>query len=179
MVEPGKRGRAAWHTNEVETASGAVESRQWIELPEVVVAAGEDGARELGDRYLDEIGSVTHGLVRSKSTAGGGVTLVLVGAVPLLHFGVSETAVENDRIECRFRIDGGLLAARAGGSLVIAQSTSPAPVLELAVAGYFPRLRGRPRRWSLRRTLYSVIQARAHRVISRRFLERAVEEAGS
>ena len=45
--------------------------------------------------------------------------------------------------------------------------------LELVVAGYFPRLGGSLRRRSLRRGLYALLQARAHRAISRRFLERA------
>jgi hypothetical protein len=176
MVEPRTSRRPAWHTSEVETATGAVESRQWIELAGALVAQDEQGAHELGRRYLDEIGSFTHGLVRSRRTAGG-VVLVLAGAAPLLRFAASEAAVEGDRVECRFPIRGGLLAAQAGGSLVIAQSFSSAHVLELAVVGYFPRLGSRRRR-SLRRALYSTIQARAHRAISRRFLERAAEGAG-
>jgi hypothetical protein len=50
------------------------------------------------------------------------------------------------------------------------------PELELAVAGYFPRLGGSSRQRSLRRALYSALQERAHRAISRRFLERAAGE---
>ena len=58
-------------------------------------------------------------------------------------------------------------------ALVIAQRAAELHELELVVAGYFPRLGGSPRRRSLRRGLYALLQARAHRAISRRFLERA------
>lgn len=178
MPEP-RTGRArAWWTSDVETASGAVESRQWIGLGGMAVTPDEDGARELGRRYLAEISSTTHGLVRSRRTAGG-VVLVLAGAVPLLRFGPPELRVASDRVECRFRIEGGLLTARAGGALVIAQSSSASPELELAVAGYFPRLGGTRRGRALRRAVYSRVQARAHRAISRRFLERAALECRS
>jgi hypothetical protein len=161
-----------WRTEETTTASGAVESRQWIELPHAVVTADEAGARDLGRRYLDDIERVTRGVVRPRRTAHG-TSLVLAGALPLLCFAPAEIEVTDDRVECRYPIVGGLLAARAGGTLAVGQRCSSPPELELAVAGYFPRLRSSRRRRSLRRAIYGSVQARAHRAISRSFLERA------
>jgi hypothetical protein len=160
-----------WSTSERETASGAIESRQWIGIAHEVVTDDEAGARELGRRYLGEVGRFTHGLVRPR-WAPSGVVLVLAGHVPLLRFGPPEVAAGAERVECRFPIRGGLLAARPGGSLVIAQRAADRRELELLVAGYFPRLGGSTRRRSLRRALYGGVQARAHRAISKRFLER-------
>ena len=164
-----------WSTSERVTASGAVESRQWIGLTRSVVTADENGASELGRGYLDEVRRCTHGLVRPKTRATE-IALVLAG-VPLLRFDSPEVGVWPGRVECRFAIRGGLLAARPGGSLVIAQRSGVEHELELAVAGYFPRLGGM-RKWSLRRALYAALQARAHRAISRRFLERVADGTG-
>lgn len=161
-----------WQTSERETADGTVESRQWIALPRPVVAADDTGAHELGRRYLAEIAEVTHGLVRARVQPGG-VTLVLAGLVTLLRFGPPEVDSEPTRVACRFPILGGLLAARPGGSLLVAQRSGGDPALELAVSGYFPRLVSLRRR-SLRRLVYAAVQAPAHRAISRRFLERCV-----
>jgi hypothetical protein len=160
-----------WETSEREEA-GAVESRQRIRLTRPIVEPDEAGARELGRRYLEEVGRVTHGLVRPRREPRG-VALVLAGAVPLLRFGPPELGTGGSSVECTFPIRGGLLAARPGGSLVVAQRFAGDPALELAVAGYFPRLGGSSRRRSLRRLLYSAVQARIHRAVSRRFLERA------
>jgi hypothetical protein len=158
-------------------ASGAVESRQWIALERSLVPPDAAGAKELGRRYLAEIGPFTHGLVTTRRSASG-TALVLAGAVPLLRFGAATTDVEDGKVACHFHITGGLLAARAGGFLRIAQRSAP-PQLELAVVGYLPRLGTTRRRRSLRRLLYTSVQARAHRAISRRFLEGAAEEARS
>lgn len=158
-------------------ASGAVESRQWIALERSLVSADAAGAEELGRRYLAEIGPFTHGLVTARRAAAR-TALVLARAVPLLRFGAATTEVEEGAVACRFHITGGFLAARAGGSLRIAQRTAP-PQLELAVVGYLPQLGTSRRSRSLRRWLYKSLQARAHRAISRRFLEGAAEEARS
>jgi hypothetical protein len=164
-----------WATSGREAASEAVESREWIGLAHGVVTPDEDGARELGWRYLDEIRRSTRGLVRATSGARG-VSLDAARIVPLFRFGPPELAADADRVECRFPIRGGLLAARPGGALVVAQRAAELHELELVVAGYFPRLGGSPRRRSLRRGLYALLQARAHGAISRRFLERAAGE---
>ena len=164
-----------WSTSERETASGAVESRQRIGLPSGVVGLDEEGARRLGLLYLDEVRHATRGLVRARSRDGE-TALVIGRVVPVLRFGPAQVSVGPDRVECRYPIRGGLLVARPGGSLVVAQRVVDSPELELAVAGYFPRLGGSRRRRSLRRALYATVQARAHRAISRRFLERAARD---
>ena len=144
---------------------------------ERLVAADDDGARELGRRYLAEVARFSHGLVRPRRQADG-VALVLAGIVPLLRF--DPPAVRRRGRPGRVpvsRFAEELLVARPGGSLVVAQR--PGVELELVVAGYFPRLGGSMRRRSLRRALYTAIQARAHRAVGRRFLERAAGEAPS
>lgn len=171
-----ERAARSWSTSEHETDAGAVESRQWITLPRQLVPADDAGARELGRRYLGEVARFSHGLVRPRPEAGG-VALVLAGIIPLLRFDSPRVDIEDGRVECRYAIRGGALVARPGGSLVISQR--PGVELELVVAGYFPRLGGSMRRRSLRRALYTAIQARAHRAVGRRFFERAVEEAAS
>lgn len=163
-----------WSTSERETASGAVESRQWIALPRELVAADRSGARELGRRYFAEVARFSRGLVRPRRR-GDGVALVLGGVVTLLGFDAPELGDRDGTVECRYRIRGGLLVARPGGSLLVAQH--PGAELELVVSGYFPRLGGSMRRHSLRRALYTALQARAHRAVGRRFLERALAEA--
>jgi hypothetical protein len=174
VAEPGASARGGWLTTEA-LAAGAVESRQWIALERLLVSSDAAGAVELGRRYLAEIGPFTHGLVTARP-ASGETALVLGGAVPLLRFGPATPDVRESTVACRFRITGGLLAARAGGSLTIEQRSAPRQ-LELAVVGYVPRLGTSRRRRSLRRLLYTSVQARAHRAISRRFLERAADEA--
>ena len=167
------RERPRWSTRENETDAGAVESRQWIELPRGLVAQDELGARELGRRYLAEVAGFSRGLVRARGRADG-VELVLAGIVPLLRFGSPEVGHENEAVVCGYPIRGGLLVARPGGSLVVGQRAGGA--LELVVAGYYPRLGGSMRRRSLRRALYTALQVRAHRAVGRRFLERAADE---
>jgi hypothetical protein len=167
---------ARWSTLERETEAGAVESRQWITLPRELVAADERGARELGRRYLAEVARFSHGLVRPRLRRDG-VALVLVGVVPLLRFGPPELGHNGGSVECRYPIRGGLLVARRGGSLLVAQH--PGVELELFVAGYFPRLGGTASRRSLRRGLYTALQARAHRSVGRRFFEAALREVGA
>jgi hypothetical protein len=164
---------ARWSTLERETEAGAVESRQWITLPRELVAPDEGGARELGRQYLAEVARFSRGLVRPRRRADG-VALVLLGLVPLLRFDPPEVGHENGTVECRYPIRGGLLVARPGGSLVVAQR--PGVELDLLVAGYFPRLGGSTRRRSLRRAVYAALQSRAHRAVGRRFLERAAGE---
>ena len=110
MAEPSPHTASTWRTSETVTSSGAVESRQWIELRKVLVQPDEAGARELGRRYLDEIGDFTHGLVRTRR-GHGRTSLVLAGGPTLLRFGAAEVEVRGDRVECRYPIVGGLLAA--------------------------------------------------------------------
>jgi hypothetical protein len=168
-----ERAVPRWSTVERETEAGAVESRQWITLPRDLVPPDDRGARELGRRYLAVVAAFSFGLVRPRRRKDG-VALVLARVVPLLRFGPPTLGHENGSVTCRYPIRGGLLVARPGGSLVVAQH--PGVELELVVAGYYPRLGGGARRRSLRRAVYSAVQARAHRAVGRRFLEGAAGE---
>ena len=171
-----ERIEARWSTLERETDEGAVESRQWITVSRELVATDEDGARELGRRYLAEVARFSHGLVRPRPRRDG-TSLVLAGIVTLLRFGRPQLGHHDGSVECRYPIRGGLLVARPGGSLLLAQR--PGVELELFVSGYFPRLGGTASRRSLRRGLYTAVQARAHRAVGRRFFEAAVREVGA
>ena len=171
-----ERIETRWSTLERETDAGAVESRQWIRVPCELVANDERGAHELVRRYLAEVARFSHGLVRPRLRRDG-VELVLAGAVTLLRFGPPRLGHDDGGVECRYPIRGGLLVARPGGSLLVAQR--PGVELELVVAGYFPRLGGTTSRRSLRRGLYTALQARAHRAVGRRFFEAAVREVGA
>ncbi len=115
-----ERDAPRWSTREHETDAGAVESRQWIRLPRALVAPDAAGAQELGRRYLDEVAGFSHGLVRPRRT-GDGVALVLAGIVPLLRFAPPRIGHEDGAVTCEYPIDGGLLVARPGGSLLVAQ----------------------------------------------------------
>jgi hypothetical protein len=168
-----EREAPRWSTRERETDAGAVESRQWITLPRALVPPDEGGARELGRRYLGEVTRFSRGLVRTRTT-GEGVALVLVGLVPLLRFAPPRTAHDGGAVSCEYQIEGGLLVARPGGSLRVAQRGGFE--LELLVEGYFPRLGASTGRRSFRRALYTAVQARAHRAVGRLFLERAAAE---
>jgi len=170
-----ERIQARWSTLERDTEEGAVESRQWITVPGELVPNDEDGARELGRRYLAEVARFSHGFVRPRPRRDG-ISLVLAGAVTLLRFGPPQLGHDEGSVECRYPIRGGLLVARPGGSLLLAQRRGVE--LELFVSGYFPRLGGTASRRSLRRGLYTAIQARAHRAVGRRFFEAAVREVG-
>lgn len=169
------RMEVRWSTLERETDEGAVESRQWITVPRELVANDENGARELGRRYLAEVARFSRGLVRPRLRRDG-TSLVLAGAVTLLRFGPPQLGHDDGSVECRYPIRGGLLVARPGGSLLLAQRRGVE--LELFVSGYFPRL-GTASRRSLRRGLYTGFQARAHRAVGRRFFEAAVREVGA
>ena len=137
-----EQAAARWSRLERETDAGAVESRQWLTLPHELVASDANGARELGRRYLAEVGRFSRGLVRPRPRRDG-VALVLLGVVTLLRFGPPEDGDDGGSVVCTYPIRGGLLVARPGGSLVVAQR--PGVELELFVSGYFPRSAALPR----------------------------------
>ena len=91
---------------------------QRVELSSPVVESSELGARALAQAYWEEIARLTLGLVRARSV-GGGVVIALGTRIPLLRFGPPETTASESIVECRFPIEGGLLAKRSGGSLTL------------------------------------------------------------
>ena len=109
-----------WETSERVLESGGFESRQRVLVVEPVVEASEAGARTLGVTYWQAVDRFTRGVVRA-SWRGGGGKLKLLGGATLLTFGSPELSFEGGLVSCRYAIEGGLLALRAGGSVTLAQ----------------------------------------------------------
>ena len=162
---------ARWSALERCSPKGGVDSVQRIALGHAVVPATAAGARELGVRYWAELERCSRGLVHVRDRAGE-ITLVLAGVLTLFRFGSGQVRVDDAAVECRFPILGGVLVARAGGSLAVAQRVGRAHELDVSVTGYFPRLAtGSLRR--VRRLVYATVQRPLHLAVSRRFLLRA------
>ncbi|MFL5946800.1 MAG: hypothetical protein ACJ74D_05205 [Gaiellaceae bacterium] len=156
-----------WDSVYTRGPDGVIESDERITLTRPVVAWTSAGARELGERYWNEVGRATLGLVRMlELREGSELRLRLVGA-SLLRFGRAELAAGEDSVTCRFPIRGGVLAKERAGALVLSQSGDETPQLRAALTGFVPRLGSRP---------YDQIQRRVHVAISRRFFRRLLEE---
>lgn len=159
-----------WSVLERRSPEGGIDSVQRIALGHGIVPTTAAGAHELGVRYWAELERCSRGLVRTRDRAGE-IALVLAGTVTLFRFGTGQVQVDGAAVECRFRILGGLLVARAGGFLTIVQRSTSAPELDVSVTGYHPRLAtGRP--ILVCRLVYSM-QRRLHLAVSRRFLTNA------
>lgn len=155
---------------ERRSPEGGVDSVQRIALGHEVVPATDAGARELGVRYWAELERCSRGLVRAHDRAGE-ITLVFAGVVTLFRFGAGQVRVDDTVVECRFPILGGVLVARAEGSIAVAQRSGTAHALDVSVTGYHPRLAtGSPR--LARSFVYSTVQRPLHLAVSRRFLDR-------
>ena len=121
----------SWNTSERMLASGGFESTQRVRASEPVVESSESGARWLGIAYWQAVNRVTRGVVRARWTNDGG-RLTLLGGASLLSFGTPELAFSGGVVSCRYAIQGGLLALRAGGSVTLAQRRADEEV-ELSV----------------------------------------------
>jgi len=100
--------------------SGGFESRQRVLLSEPAVEPSGIGARRLGATYWQAVAAVTRGGVRAAWGDRGG-RLRFLGGVTLLRFGPPELRHTGGVVSCRYSIEGGLLALRAGGSVTLAQ----------------------------------------------------------
>jgi hypothetical protein len=152
-----------WRSVQRRGEDGEIESDERVTVSRAVVPATEAGARYLGDRYWRTVRRASFGLVRLRATRDGSI-LGLAGA-PLLRFAPAEVAVGPEGVRCGFPIRGGLLARRAGGSLVLSQSSDGE--LRAALTGFRPRLGKRP---------YDRLERRAHVAISRRYFRGLVRE---
>lgn len=171
MKPAAARASAEWDPVERYTRARGLESVQRVELERPLVPPTQEGGRELGGRYWRELERVTGRLVRVRARRGE-IRVVLAGVLTLFRFGEPAIGIDAHGVECRYPIRGGLLAARAGGSLAIAQRSGRVLALEVTVRGYHPRLAFG--RWSrLRRLLYARVQAPLHLAVGRRFLARA------
>jgi hypothetical protein len=160
-------------------ASGGFESTQRVIVSGPVVESSESGARWLGIAYWHAVSRVTRGGVRARWTDGGG-RLTLLGGANLLSFGIPELVFSREVVSCRYAIQGGLLALRAGGSVTLAQRRADEEVeLSVIVEEYLPRLAARlgAPRWT--GTLYAKGQSPLHAAVSRRYFELLASRAST
>jgi hypothetical protein len=160
-----------WETSERVLESGGLESRQRILVAEPVVEASEAGARTLGINYWRAVDRVTRGGVRASWTGDGG-KLKLLGGATLLSFGPAELSFDSGLVSCRYTIEGGLLALRAGGSVTLAQRPGgDEQELSVTVEGYLPRLAARAGAPAWTGILYAKAQSPFHAAVSRRYFD--------
>jgi hypothetical protein len=155
------RALDGWSTRDRRGDAGVVESVQRVRTPGQLVEQTGEGALRLGDAYLR---AVAWGPVRVRPSEGR-FELRLLGLPPaLLAFDGPELAADADRVTCTYRIRGGLLARKAGGTLALAQIGRE---LTVAVDGFFPRLA----------VLHHAVQSHIHAAVSRRYFRALLAEA--
>ena len=160
---------ADWETTERVLESGAFESKQRTLVSDAVVECSESGARWLGVTYWQAVGEFSRGSVRARWTEAGG-RLTLLGGLDLLRFGLPELWFSDDLVSCRFAIQGGVLAVRAGGSVTLTQRGCDDGVeLAVSVEEYLPRLAARAGAPWWTGVLYAKGQSPFHAGVSRRY----------
>ena len=160
-----------WETSERVLESGAFDSRQRVLAAETAVEASEAGARTLGITYWQAVDRLTRGGIRASWTGDGG-KLKLLGGATLLTFGPPQLSFDGGLVSCRYSIQGGLLALRAGGSVTLAQRPEgDRQELSVTVEGYLPRLAARVGAPAWTGMLYAKGQTPFHAAVSRRYFE--------
>jgi hypothetical protein len=138
---------------------------------EARVETSKAGARWLGVTYWRAVENVTRGGVRASWTGEGGL-LRLFGGATLLRFGTPELDSGDGLASCRYAIEGGLLALRAGGWVTLQQrSTGDEHEVSVNVRGYLPRLAPRAGSPPWAGILYAKGQKPFHAAVSRRYFE--------
>ena len=133
--------------------------------------SSEAGARTLGITYWQALDHFTRGGVRAEWTGNGG-RLKLLGGATLLTFGPAKLSFDGTLVSCRYAIEGGLLALRAGGSVTLAQRPEgDQQELSVTVEGYLPRLAARTGAPAWTGILYVKGQSPFHAAVSRRYFE--------
>lgn len=160
-----------WESAERVLESGDFESRQRVLVAEPAVEVSEAGARMLGITYWQAVDRFTRGGVRASWTGDGG-ELRLLGGATLLIFAPAELTFDGELVACRYAIEGGLLALRAGGSVTLAQRPEGNQhELSVTVEGYLPRLAARAGAPAWTGILYAKGQSPFHAAVSRRYFE--------
>jgi hypothetical protein len=168
-----------WEATERVVASGGLESRQRVLVPEPAVEVSESGARVLGVTYWQAVNRFTRGGVRARWSEGGG-TLRLLGCATLLSFGPPELRFDTGVVSCRHGIRGGVLALRAGGSVTLAQRQEGEQYeLSVTVEEYLPRLAARAGAPWWTGALYIKGQSPFHVGVSRRYFDLLVRYQAS
>jgi hypothetical protein len=172
--------RRADDTTSIEPRTGAVRSVQSAEvvLPEHKIDSlwSPRYLERLARTYWRFLTRATFGLVRVHYTDQDRVVCFLLPAFKLLTFGAPEYAMDHSRGVVRWRIERGLLVARAGhggdGYLEIDVRREPAARpgsvnvhVEVEVANFYPAIASRLSRW-----VYVNTQSRIHVLITHGFL---------
>ena len=166
-----------WETWQRQTDDGAVESEQRVALRAPVVEFSAAGAEHLGRAYWREVERFTRRVVRARERMGS-LELRLFGNGPtLLRFGRPEGEATDGLASCRYPIEGGFLARRPVGEIVLAQVGGSAPAVSSTIRGFFPSLAARQRKPDWTGALYNQVQSRIHVAISRRYFARLIAEA--
>jgi hypothetical protein len=170
---------SGWETSERVLESGGFDSRQRVLVAEPAVEVSEAGARTLGITYWRAIDRFTRGVVRA-SWRGDGGKLRLLGGATLLTFGPPQLSFDGRLVSCRYAIQGGLLALRAGGSVTLAQRREgDHQELSVTVEEYLPRLAARAGAPAWTGMLYAKGQTPFHAAVSRRYFELLLRSRGS
>ncbi len=177
------RGRRAsaveldgWESWQDQRDDGAVESEQRAVVRAPVVDFSESGGEHLGRVYWSEVERVTGRFVQARDRQGS-IELRLLGRGPsLLRFGVPKIEATATLVCCSYPIEGGLLAQRAGGEIVFAQTGDGPAVVRSAIRGFFPSLASRTGSPDWTGALYNRVQSRIHVVVSRRYFARLIQE---
>jgi hypothetical protein len=151
--------------------SGAFESVQRAIVSGPAVEESETGARWLGVAYWRAVSDLTRGAVRATWSGEGG-RLRLLGGPALLRFGLPELEHADGQVSCRYAIEGGLLALRAGGTVTLEQRRrGDEHELSVGVEGYMPRF-APPAGWpSWAGVLYARGQQPFHSAVSRHYFD--------
>ncbi len=166
-----------WSTSERALDSGGFESRQRAFVADGVVESSHSGARWLGIAYWQTVGHVSRGGVRAR-WRGERTRLTLLGGMTLLSFGLPELVASDDLVSCRYAIEDGLLASRAGGSVTLGQRRLEDEFeLSVVVEEYLPRLAARAGAPGWTGTLYAKGQSPFHAAVSRRYFDLLVSRA--
>lgn len=164
-------GYHGWEAIERVLESGGFESRQRVLVPEPAVERSQAGARWLGVTYWQAVDGLTRGGVRATWADEGG-RLRLLGGATLLRFGPPGLQCTDGIVSCRYAIEGGVLALRAGGSVTLAQCPDGAEhELSVTVEEYLPRLAARAGAPWWTGALYAKGQSPFHAAVSRRYFE--------
>ena len=167
-------GWESWHR---QTDEGEVESQQGVVLAGPVVEFSAAGAERLGDAYWREVERVTRGLVRARER-NGALELRLFGHGPaLLRFGRPTLQATDGLARCSYPIEGGLLAQRPAGEIVLAQVGGSPLAVRSTIRGFYPSLAARQGERDWTGALYSQVQSRVHVAISRRYFARLITDA--
>jgi hypothetical protein len=160
-----------------------------VQVAELAVAPGcadrlweRERLERLGRAYWRWVTRVTVGLVRVVEVETAPTAILLTRRLPLLRFRPPEYEHGPERGLLTWRIEGGLLVARAGRGRGIFRLTVARPPdgethtagerleVRLELRGYYPSLRGAGRFAAIGAWLYAQTQMRFHLLVCNSFL---------